>query len=177
MRGRLGAVSFLMLAVGGIAAEASVLCQKHSGALFVRESCRKKETAVEPKTLGLVTQEENGGRVRAFACTTASADGTLIAPCPGRAPKNVTLSTGIAPNATCFNLDPSIDVQSAVPIVSLADTNALTGQGVNLIVSVINGGFAVCGPNAITVFTGRYAVTGGVETFTPVRLALTLVVF
>ncbi len=38
----------------GPAARAAVLCQKKSGAVFVRDACKKKETALDVSALGLV---------------------------------------------------------------------------------------------------------------------------
>jgi hypothetical protein len=44
-----------------VAAQALVLCQKKSGALFVRTACKKKETSVDPASFGVTGARGPGG--------------------------------------------------------------------------------------------------------------------
>jgi hypothetical protein len=59
MRGRKNVMRKVMLSLIGFTflvgtpARALVMCQKKSGAVFVRETCKRKETALNPDALGL----------------------------------------------------------------------------------------------------------------------------
>jgi hypothetical protein len=63
MRRPLVLVVTMMLA-GASAAPGALLCQKPSGALFAREACKRKETAVDPAALGLVGRKGDAGYAR-----------------------------------------------------------------------------------------------------------------
>lgn len=58
-------------------ASAAILCQKKSGAIFVREACKKKETAVAPSTLGLQVAIQ-GSCPPGQAAQSVGVDGALV---------------------------------------------------------------------------------------------------
>jgi hypothetical protein len=161
---RLLVLVMAMTLAGASAAPGALLCQKPSGALFAREACKKKETAVDPAALGLVGPKGDAGtpgapgEARAFACADASADGTLVVPCVGRPTKNVTSVVKSTANdgTTCFVLDPSIPADSAVAIASFSDP--FYTSAVNAIINVIatTATFTGCPANSVAVTTGRY---------------------
>jgi hypothetical protein len=158
--------TLLLAVVGTAAADAAVLCQRRSGALFVRPACKKKEVPVDPVALGLVGPRGDAGtpgapgspgEARAYACSDVSFDGTLVAPCVGRPSKNIVaiVANPFADNVTCFVLDPSIDAASAVAVASFADAPITTS--VNVIINVIGTNDQVgCPANSIVVRTGRF---------------------
>jgi hypothetical protein len=149
-----------MMLAGAPAVDAAILCQKRTGALFVRETCRKRETAVDPTALGLVGPKGDpgsAGEARAFGCSTASGDGSLVGACEGRPSKNIVavVASSINDGATCFILDPSIAADTAVALASFSD--AFFTSAVNVIISVFPAAtFPGCPPNSVVVTTGRY---------------------
>ncbi len=157
-RGFIGAMA-IALAVAATA-HASVLCQKRSGALFARDTCKKKETTVDPAALGLVGPKGDpgsAGEARAFACSTASFDGSLVAPCVGRPSTKITsiIANPVVDNVTCFVLDPSIDAKSAVVIAGFSE--AAIGTFVNVILYAYGTDDQVgCPANSIVVATGHW---------------------
>ena len=175
-------VVLLMAMAVGPAVDAAVLCQRHSGALFVRPACKKKEVPVDLAALGVVGAKGDSGapgEARAYACTDVSFDGTLVAPCVGRPSKNVVsiVANPLADNVTCFVLDPSIDASSAVAVASFADAGITSS--VNVIVNVIGTDDQVgCPANSIVVRTGRYrqADAGTGMLLEAARLAVNLAV-
>jgi hypothetical protein len=153
---------------GAPAAFGALLCQKRSGALFVRDACRKRETAVDPTALGLVGPKGDTGapgtpgEARAFACADASGDGSLVVPCQGKPIKNVTSVVKSTTNdgTTCFVLDPSLPVESVVAIASFGDP--FFGASVNVIINVITiATLPGCPANSVAVTTGRYRQADG----------------
>lgn len=163
-------VLLTLAATPGIAA---VLCQKRSGALFVRETCKKRETPVDPAALGLVGPKGDAGpagEARAFACSEVSADGTLVAPCAGRPSKNVVSILGHEDSSiTCFVLDPSVDASSAVVLATFHTPSY--GYAVNAILyalgtDVANG----CPENSVVVRTGRYTPSADTATAMDIEL-------
>ena len=160
-------VAAILIAVTAAPA-AAALCQKRSGALFVRDACKKRETIVDPVALGLVGPKGDAGpagEARAFACSEASADGTLVAPCPGRPSKGVV--SIVAPEnsegTTCFVLDPSIDVSSAIVLATFH--TPFYGYAVNAIIQAHGTDEQVgCPENSVLVTTGRYTPTAAPST-------------
>jgi len=144
----------------GYPVDAAVLCQRHSGALFVRPACKKKETPVDPAAVGLSGPKGDTGapgEARAYACSEVSVDGTLVVGCQGRPSKNVVsiVANSFQDNVTCFVLDPSIDAASAIAVASFADASLTTS--VNVILSAIGTNDQVgCPANSIVVRTGRF---------------------
>jgi len=184
MRRPLVLVVTMMLA-GASAAPGALLCQKPSGALFAREACKKKETAVDPAALGLIGPKGDAGapgapgEARAFACSDASGDGSLVAPCAGKPMKNILQIVASTANegVTCFVVDPSIPVDGAVAIASFGEP--FFGAAVNVIVNVsARASMTGCPANSVAVTTGRYRqndTTLGMD-LELVRLALSIAV-
>ncbi|HEV7734568.1 MAG TPA: hypothetical protein VGR62_20510 [Candidatus Binatia bacterium] len=168
MRRNLIVVIVVAVAVAS-SVDASVLCQRRSGALFVRDACKKKEVAVNASALGLVGPAGDAGtpgtpgtpgapgEARAYACSDVSFDGTLVAACVGRPSKNVVsiIANPLAENVTCFVLDPSIDAASSIAVASFADAGITSS--VNIILNVIGTNDQVgCPANSVVVRTGRF---------------------
>ncbi|HXJ34508.1 MAG TPA: hypothetical protein VMS22_10805 [Candidatus Eisenbacteria bacterium] len=163
---------------------AAVLCQRRSGAIFVRDACRKRESSVDPNSLGLVgakgDQGPNGapGQARAYGCSNVSADGTLVTACADRPSTNIVsvVPNSMQDNATCFVLDPSIDAQSAIVLVTFND-NTFTTSGTNIVLSVAaQADLPGCPANSVKVGTARTQFNGTGLVNTGVRLAVNLAV-
>ena len=166
-------------------AAAAVLCQKRSGALFARETCKRREVRVDPVALGIVglpgAKGDAGapGEARAFACSDASFDGSQVQPCLGRPSKNVVAIAGnpIVDGVTCFVLDPSISATSAIAVASFHDPGVQSA--VNVILNAVGTDSQVgCPANSIVVTTGRFrqSDTGLGMDFQAIRLSVTLAV-
>lgn len=161
-------VAGILIAVTATPGAATVLCQKRSGALFVRDACKKRETTVDPTALGIVGPKGDAGpagEAKAFACSEASADGTLVAPCPGRPSRGVVsiVATGNSDGTTCFVLDPSIDASSAIVLATFHAP--FYGYAVNVIISAQGTDEQVgCPENSVLVKTGRYTPSASPST-------------
>jgi hypothetical protein len=120
--------------VGSVAssASASVLCQKKSGAVFVRSACKKKETPLDVSGLGLVGPQGPPGMIgmpgqKGDPGTPAAAfwvrvhyDGTI----EGASDPGISVShslTGI------YEITFPKDVSACAPVVSVHDTLDLLG--------------------------------------------------
>ncbi|HXJ36130.1 MAG TPA: hypothetical protein VMS22_19025 [Candidatus Eisenbacteria bacterium] len=178
--------SFVMaltfLSAAAAVGQAAVLCQKRSGALFARESCKKRETVVDPASLGLVGPKGDAGpagEARAFACSQTSVGGLVAEPCAGLPSKNVTsiVANPVLVDVTCFVLDPSIDAKSAVILTTFHDPGF--NDSVNVIQSAVGTDDQVgCPANSVAVLTGRYrqdTMTNGMV-FEAVRLSVAIAV-
>ena len=120
----------LSLALGA-PAMGEVLCAKKSGALSVRTACKKKETLVDPVSLGLQGPKgdkgdagaagTNGSNGSALAYAHVNADGTV----DEANSKNITganVSLQLT-SAYCFH-DLSFTFKNAVAVIDYADTGA-----------------------------------------------------
>lgn len=178
----------MMTLVRASAAAGALLCQKPSGALFARDACKKKETTVDPAALGLIGPKGDAGapgapgapgEARAFACSDASGDGSLVAPCAGKPMKNILQIVASTANqgVTCFVVDPSIPVDGAVAIASFGEP--FFGASVNVIINVsARASMPGCPANSVAVTTGRYRQNGttlGMD-LELIRLALSVAV-
>ncbi len=144
-------------------ADAALVCQKKSGAMFVRAACKKKETPVDLGTLGaLGPKGDKGdtgepGQARAYACSETS-DEASASLCANKAVKGVTsvVANTTYPGYTCFVLDSSIDAESAVVLAAL--NGGLFGGGkANTIISAFgSSNFLGCPMNSVVVITGRH---------------------
>jgi len=189
-------VVLALVVVAGTGVDAAVICQKKSGTMVIRESCRKKEVQVDLSAFGAVGPQgapgergpegpsgERGepgeaGTARAYACS-FSADGTTVSFCSGRAAKNVTsvVANTTYPDSTCFVLDPSIDAASAVVVASLNTTSAYSGGKINALISA--DGFANylgCPPNSVLVVTARHTNDGAFLGLEPTILGVNIAV-
>jgi hypothetical protein len=54
-------VGVVLSVVGAVAADAAVFCQKQSGAVFIRDACKKKETQVNLAAFGAVGPKGDTG--------------------------------------------------------------------------------------------------------------------
>jgi hypothetical protein len=178
-------IAGVAIALVAVPAAAAVLCQKRSGALFVRETCKKRETPVEPTAIGIVGPKGDPGdagapgQARAFACSEVSLNGAQVEPCANRPSKNVVAIVGNVVNegVTCFVLDPSIDAPSAIVMTSFHDPGF--GPSVNVIVHAVGtDGQVGCPANSIVVMTGRYrqADVGTGMDLDPIRLSVNIAV-
>ena len=164
-------VLITLTATPGVAA---VLCQKRSGALSVRETCKKRETPVDPAALGIVGPKGDAGpagAARAFAGSQVSADGTLAAPCAGRPSKNVVsiIAPDIDSATTCFVLDPSVDASSATVLATVSSPSY--GYAVNAILYAFGTDDAIgCPENSVVVRTARYTESAGSGTEMDIEL-------
>jgi hypothetical protein len=167
-------------------AQGAVLCRKRSGAIFVRDACRKREQVFNTATLGVTgpsgvagAKGDPGvpGEARAYGCSNVSLDGSLAVACTERPAKNVLQVLPADNYATCFVLDPSIDASSAIVLVSWNDHTATTA-GPNVVLSV----FAAkevfgCPPNSVKIVTARATtVAGGGLTQQGFRVAVNVAV-
>jgi hypothetical protein len=112
---RLIPATAILLGVLATPAVAALLCEKKSGAIFVRPSaCKKKETTVNPAALGLQGPPGAKGDVgapgtpgapgSALAYAHVNADGTVdAANSKNVANANVSLDTSVLPSAFCFH--------------------------------------------------------------------------
>jgi hypothetical protein len=119
--------------------------------------------AVGPKgETGDPGQKGDPGTARAYACA-ISIDGTSVTPCSDRPSKGVvTIMANTAyPGATCFQLDPSIDANSATVIASLNQTNTYSGGKVNALIGADGyANYNGCPPNSVLVTTARHTNGG-----------------
>lgn len=159
---------------------AAVLCQKRAGAVFIREACQKHEKLVDPSALGLKgdvgPKGDAGpsGAARAYGCSNVSIDGTLVTTCATRPNKNIVsvVAASQQANAICFVLDPSIDADSAVVLVSWNENSATTSSA-NVILTIEAGSSVLgCPANSVKVGTGRATSV----TLVAVRLAVSIAV-
>jgi hypothetical protein len=165
-RAMVGAV--LLAAAFAVPAEAAVVCQKKSGAMFVRAACKTKETVLDLSTLGaLGPKGDTGdtgapGSARAYACAN-SLDGTTVSFCFNRPAKNVlsVVANSSYPGYTCFVLDPSIDANSAVVVASLNTTSAFSGGKINALIGADGyNNYQGCPLNSVVVVTARHTNSG-----------------
>jgi hypothetical protein len=148
-----------------VAADAAVLCQKRSGAVFARAACRKKEKALDLSQFGALGPK--GDKGDAGAPGTGRAYGHILL--------NGTLdadyaSAGIVgvrttPTYFCIKLDPSIDAASAMAVVSVEETNVnnlANGADSDLKVARFMGPTSICTQgNELTVVTASFNFTAG----------------
>lgn len=180
-------VVLALVVVAGTGVEAAVICQKRSGTMVIRESCRKKEVQVDLSAFGAVGPQGapgergepgEGGTARAYACS-FSADGTTVSFCSGRAAKNVTnvVANTTYPGFTCFVLDSSIDAPSAVVVASLNATSSYSGGKVNALISADGyANFLGCPPNSVLVVTARHTNDGTFLGLEPTILGVNIAV-
>jgi hypothetical protein len=182
MTKRLVTAVAVALIIGGGAARAAVFCQRRSGALFVRQSCKKHETPVDLATLGMIGPKGDPGapgEARAYGCSNASGDGTLVTACADRPSKNIVSIVGSTTQGggTCFVLDPSVPSASAVVLASF-NGNVFFGTKVNVLVYASGdmGPAFGCPPNSVFVLTGQWDYVGGVAHYALIRLAVNVAV-
>jgi len=166
------ALATLAAGIAGAPAAGEVLCRKSSGAVKIREACKPKETAVDLAAL------EPAPTARAYACST-SADEIGVAACPGRSSKGVlsVVANSSYPGYTCFELDPSIDAESATAIASLNKTSVYAGGKINALIGV--DGYANhegCPANSVVVNTARHTNDGSFLGLEAVILGVNIVV-
>ena len=154
MRGRVIAVAVVLSLVRVAGAEGAVFCQKKSGAVFIRDACKKKETQVNLGALGAVgpkgdkgDQGNPGAPGSALGYARVLDDGTLVTDDS----KNVTQANVSKGNSgeTCFaNL--SFTPHSAVATIDGTDAPGF----IRVFVPRSGSGFALCPPGGqAEVFT------------------------
>jgi hypothetical protein len=185
MMRKTGMVALALLGVAGaVRTDAAVLCQKKSGAVFVREACRKKEKLLDAPALaalglqGPMGLQGSAGTARAYACA-VSYDGTTVSFCPGRPSKNVTsvVANTSYPGYTCFVIDPSIDVGSATVIASLNSGSGYSGGKINALIWADGfSNYTGCPPNSVLVVTARHTNDGAFLGLEAVILSVSIAV-
>lgn len=173
----MGTRTFVRIVVGVLLAgtvvapsEAAVVCQKKSGAVVVREACKKKETAADPATFGAA---------RAYACSTSN-DGTSVSLCNGRPVKGVlsVVANDTYPGYTCFVMDPSINVDSVLAVASLNGTSSFAGGKINAVIGADGyANYQGCPLNSILVITARHTNAGSSLGLEYAILGVSLVVY
>ena len=158
MRNRIARLACLLVALGIVSfpANAEVVCRKKSGALAVREACKTKETPFDLATL------QPAPTARAYGCSFSSNDTTVEA-CSDRPSKgilSVTANTEYA-GYTCFELDPSIDAQTATVVASLNTHSTYGGGKINVLIGAdAYANYNGCPPNSVLVNTARHTNDG-----------------
>ena len=154
MRRELAVLALVTFAagIGAAPAQGEVVCRKKSGALAVREACKKKETAFDLAVL------DPAPTARAYGCSDAVSDTTVTA-CPDRPSKgivSVTANSGV-PGYTCFELDPSIDADTATVVASLNTHSSYGGGTINALIGAdAYSNYSGCPPNSVVVVTARH---------------------
>jgi hypothetical protein len=166
------ALATLAAGIAGAPAAGEVLCRKGSGAVKIREACKPKETVVDLSAL------QPAPTARAYACS-SSGDGVSVGACFGRPSKGVLsiVVNSSYPGHTCFELDPSIDAESATAIASLNNTSAYSGGKINALIGADGyTNYQGCPANSVLVNTARHTNDGAFLGLEAVILGVNIVV-
>ncbi len=133
----LAILSTVALVLVAVAAPGAVLCRRKTGALFVRDACTRKESAVDPAALGLVGPKGSTGQQGmpgppgpGARTLVVDADGTIVAQSGGMTVAPVAGFTGYYAVAT------GTDVSTATIQATTFGTRGDTGFRGSALVAV-----------------------------------------